>query len=346
MTRLGLWGARADSGGLSAQTLEFARHMQPERVLLMDLGERGRGPADRSWYPDATVAEGCTMNDERLIARFLRDVDVLWGAETFYSARLVEMARRVGVRTILQANPELYGMDSDNPPDEVWLPTSWEADRIPGAQVVPVPVARDRLPFRLRTEAKTFLHVAAPAFHDRNGTRLLLGALRFVRNPCRVIIRGPEKTALPAAAYRSRWRHIEIVVDESTTSDYWATYPDEADVLVLPRRYGGLSLPMREAASLGMPVLTLDLEPQREWLPAESFIGAKRGRFVPMVGGRFMVHDADPRELAQRMDRLIAEPDLVEKMSRASDEWAESLSWDRLLPVYREALGVTPPDAG
>lgn len=342
MTRLGLWGARMDSGGLSAQTLEFARHLKPNRILAMDLGDRGRGAVNRAMYPweRTTVVEGCTVDDGRTIARFLRDVDVVWGAETFYCARLVAMARRVGVRTVLQANPELYGMDRDDPPDEVWLPTSWEAERIPAARVVPVPIARDRLPYRPRTECTTFLHVAAPAFHDRNGLRLLLGALRYVRNPCRVIIRAPEKTELPASAYRSRWRHIEIVIDRSTHGDYWATYPDEADVLVLPRRYGGLSLPMREAASLGMPVLTLDLEPQRRWLPPEAMVPSRRGRAVPMVGGRFTVHDADPRDLAERMDRFLTEPDLVERMSKEADAWAEMLSWERWAPEYRKLLGL------
>jgi hypothetical protein len=39
-----------------------------------------------------------------------------------------------------------------------------------------------------------------------------------------------------------------VTTDERT--DYWAVY-DDVSLLLLPRRYGGLCLPMQEAAACG-----------------------------------------------------------------------------------------------
>lgn len=329
---LGLWGARADHGGLAAQTWELYRHLRPAKTMVMDLGRSGRGVADLARFPDAMVLHGTDDHITRTDAdAFLDGLDVVLIIETPYVAWFCDHARSRGVRTVLHANPELV-RDDYSPPDVMWLPTTWEAHRRPEATVVPHPVARDVLPFRRRTSCTVFHHIAAPAMRDRNGTQLVLAACRHVRNPCHLIITG-ARSRIPARVGR-----VTIDAHLGTVPNYWDAYPPDADVLLLPRRYAGLSLPMQEAASLGMPVVSLDLEPQRGWLAPEVLLNCKARWDVDMVGGRFEVFDADPRELARKMDLLILEPALVERLSKQQDVWAESISWNVWQPKLQAML--------
>lgn len=328
--RLGLLGARADRGGLAAQTREFHRHMRPERTLLVDLGPAGRGPCDPSWYPGATVSAGVPTRAE--VEAFLAGLDAVWAFETPYLPEAFDLARSLGVRSVLQANPELWHGELA-PPDAVVAATGWRLDLLPtGAGVLPFPVARDRLPFRRRTAAATFVHVAAPAMLDRNGTSLVLAAMRHVRRRCRLVVRS-HPGRLP-----NRIGTVEVVHDRTEPADYWAGWPDDGDVLLLPRRYAGLSLTMQEAMSLGMPVASLDVTPQNAWLPQETLVPARPGRAHRMAGGQVRVADADPRALAAVIDRLVADPALVARCSDLAGEHAGRISWDALLPAYRATV--------
>lgn len=324
---------RGDRGGLGAQTSEVYRHLQPERTLLIDLGAPGRGPTDHDRFPGALVHQGPGhLVPDDTMHEFCDGLDAIWSAETFYAERFCDIARQHGARTILHANPELWKHEFAEP-DVVWAATPWELQRLPATtRVVPHPVATDRLPFRLRTSAETFVHVAAPAFQDRNGTRLTLSAARRVKRTCKLIVRGLDRA-------ERRHGHVTIVGSSNTQADYWSAWPADGDVLVLPRRYAGLSLPMQEAAALGMPVVSLDLEPQRSWLPAECLVPAlPRPRRVQMVGGIFPVHDASVSAVAEVWQRLVDEPALVEKASRLMGEWAAANSWEALLPVWRREM--------
>lgn len=324
--RLGLLGARADRGGLASQTREFHRHLSPDRTLVVDLGA-ARGPVDLSWYPDATVVRGGEVPADVLDC-FLDGLDVLWCAETPYRADAFGRARQAGVRTVCHANPELW---KGSRPDLVLAPTSWRLDLLPDPVVLPFPVARDRFPFRRRTQARTFVHAAAPAMADRNGTDLVLAALRHVRVPVRMVVLGrPGK--LPSRVGR-------VAVEQGPeTADYWRWWPDDGDVLLLPRRYAGQSLPMNEALSLGMPVVSLDVAPQNEWLPAEALVPVTRRSPRRMAGGVVQVADADPKALARVMDRLASDPAMVARCSDEADRYAESIAWETLLPRFQALL--------
>lgn len=328
--RLGLLGARADRGGLAAQTREFHRHLHPDRTLVMDLGDAGRGSSDLSWYPGATVVHGDTIPAD-VLDRFLDGLDAVWAAETPYRDSAFARARALGVRSFLHVNPELW--DRRDRPDVLLAPTSWRLPR--GATVLPFPVARDRLPYRQRTEARTFVHVAAPAMADRNGTRLVLEAMRHVRRPIRLLLLGA--TEPPPA-----WIGQVQVSALPEAADYWRAWPADGDVLLLPRRYAGQSLPISEALSLGMPVVSLDLEPQRAWLPPETLVPVTRSTPVRMKGGLVPVADADPRALACVVERLHDDPTLVARCSALADEHAGTISWTALLPRYLETFSHRP----
>lgn len=335
--RIGLWGARADSGGLAAMTFEFFRNLWPERTFLIDMGRNGRGRFRPTWYTasgaEVTINEG--YNDDisvEAIRHFATGLDVVYAAETFYREDAAAIMRECGVRTVLHSMPELYRRDMAGP-DVIWAPTTWRLDLLPaGTPVVPVPVPTDTFTHVGREPSRRFLHVGAPAFHDRNGTELLRQALGYLTVPIELSVTGWEGgLTLPQCRVRPR-------VSFPAESDWRADIYDGCGALVLPRRYAGLSLPMQEAAALGFPIVTLDLEPQRSWVHPETLVPATAGPDVRMAGGVVNVADASPRRLAAVLDRLAADERLWADAAARSVEHAASIAWSRLRATYTERL--------
>jgi len=330
--------ARADQGGLGTMTWEAFRHLAPCKTLIIDLAEKGRGYSRMERYPGAYINRGMDHNlSVGLITNWLRQLDVVYTAETFYRDDFTKIARACRgpngpAVTVLHAMPELWRADHE-PPDVTWAPTSWELSRLPdGTPVVPVPVALDRLKPRLRETARRFLFVGCPAFHDRNGFDLVVNALPHVKCPITFTFAGTDKPP-PIRTDRVTVEHVHPV------EDYWERY-DAHDVLVIPRRYGGLSLPMQEAAAAGMPVITLDLPPQNEWLPWATLVPAVPRRNVKMVNGPFTVHSADPNHIAAAIDYLASNDAECARCSQVSLDYGAALSWDVWAPRYLDLLAA------
>lgn len=313
--------ARGDNGGLGTICQEFARAMQPDRVLVIDLGGRGRGPLHMSRFDglDARVATHPPQPDA--LAWLIEGSDVIYTAETGYSDELWAMADAAGVATVLHAMPELWR--PEHKPTQLWLPTTWEIDRFEylSPEVVPVPIALDRFERRQRTEAVHFAHIAAPAFLDRNGTKIAKAAARYRRS--KLSMRG-ERTGL-------------------RVHNYWDVLGPDVDILVMPRRYGGLSLPMQEALGQGIPVVTSDLEPQRGWPGCELVSCLPTPKRTNMLGGVFEVWDMAPPALSEVITGLVSNPEHVQELSRAALRYGEELSWYPWASLYRarfEALAA------
>lgn len=349
--------ARGDRGGLGIQTWEFFRHMRPDATLVVDLGRDGRGVCDREKYlnelrpwkalgfPDATGVDGRELH---VVTGYPTDDDLAWlcsrsdvvfTCEAAYNDRLPEIAREHACDVVVQANPELF-RGADWPGCRVVAPTPWELPRIPGAQVLPVPVARDVLPYRPAAKAEVFYHPTAPAMLDRNGTNLVVAALRHIHANVTIVFRGPPPNR---RVFRHVPKNVRVEWLAPYEGPYFDAYPDEADVLLLPRRYGGLCLPIQEAASLGMPVVTLDLEPQRSY-PHAVLAQTTTSTLGRMKGGNFAVHDTDPVLLASAIRTLVDRPELVRELSVNADEWSEKISWSSLVGRYRSVLFGHPPN--
>lgn len=324
--------ARCDTGGLAALTREVHRHLRPARTLLIDVPQAARGECNDADYvhgdvyrtewrgglPEATVdwvtAEG---------------IDVLWTAEFWYDERdtpqgLLRQAHGRGIRTVTYAMPELapWAIPGDPTPRSraLHVPTWWRLDTLPNAQLLPLPVARDRLPFQERTEVRHLYHQSAHAMLDRNGTQLLLDALPFiVTDGLRLSIRAYRALQIPTG-------HRVDVELLPQTGNYWHVYPEGIDLLVQPRRYGGLSLPVQECASLGVPALVLDSDPYAIE-PFVSSIPSTGSSSERMKGGFIPVHKADPRDLAAAIDFLAQHPAVHQSASRAADQWAVAHDW-------------------
>lgn len=328
--------ARCDDRGLGNMTWEFYRHVKPERTLVVrePVAERQGFVQHPERYDDATVVEWFEREfDEAVVRPWLSGLDVVYSAETFYDERFVEWCRELNVRTVLHAMPEFYKPEL-LPPDVVWTPTSWRLSTLPaGARVVPVPVAAERFKPVMRERANVFLHVVGHrAALDRAGTTTFLRALRHVRTALNVRIVTQDDNG-PRLRNGGSRHHIEYVTRSAL--DYWQLY-DNADVLVAPRRYGGLSLPWNEACAAGLALVLPDVEPNRSW--PSLLVPAVEHGYLRTSGGEVVVHDVTPLDLAAKLDLLAAQPERVSELSLQSMRWATNYSWESLLPLYRDEL--------
>lgn len=338
--KVGLFGARADDRGLGRITHDFFTHMRPDRTLVVDMGSWSHQfPQHLDRYPDATIVafNGGRLDDDT-IRRFFAGLDVAVFYETAYDHRAYTIARAAGCRTVLMAMPEFHRhlTEADLPvPDVVWVPTVWRlATFPPGTRVVPVPVAAEQVNPVRRGAAGSLrvLHVAGHRTSgDRNGTVSFLRALRLLRHPVSVRVT-TQDPRLPTVA---GIKHL-VSFDTRCPEDHWRLY-DQADVLVMPRRYGGLCLPVHEAMAAGLGVVMTDCDPNPQTWPIVP-IRNRPGPTISTPGGPVILAAPDVADIAAVVDRLAANPAEVVRLKARARSWVASNSWAALGPRYRAEL--------
>jgi len=87
-----------------------------------------------------------------------------------------------------------------------------------------------------------------------------------------------------------------------------------ADCLVMPARGEAFGLVVAEAAGCGLPLVTTDIGAADE-LVEDGISGFRVGQ--------------DPAQIADRLDKLAADPVLSQRMGRVANQKAQLLSWDR-----------------
>ena len=331
--------ARSENRGLGIQVWEFFRHVKPDRTLLVDMGELARGfELFPERFPGATVAEFRDgMFDETLVRDWLRGLDVVFTAETFYDWRMVDWARSEGVATVVQVNPEFYRHPVDDLPEPTawWAPSPWRIEHLRrDTRLVGVPIAADRFPMVVPEPAGELrvLHVTGHvAAGDRNGTNQLLQAIRTVKHRITVRILTQDGKLPRVRPHRG----INLETETGGRANYWDLY-DDADVLVMPRRYGGLCLPVQEAAACGLGLVMTEVSPN-DWWPTIRVQGTFRGSLNTGTGV-IRLFAVTPRRLAQTLDHLAQHPDEVRAAQRAALDWAKDHTWEKMLPQYRDEL--------
>jgi glycosyltransferase involved in cell wall biosynthesis len=326
--------ARGEDRGLGNLTWEFARHVKPERVLLVHMGELARGfemHASRYESPTVVSFDGVSL-PEATVREWLDGLDVVYSAETFYDHRLPDWCRDAGVRSILHVMPEFY-REHVPQPDEIWLPTIWRADLVPNRrhEIVPVPVALDRWPVRQNEIGGTMrvLHVAGRrAANDRNGTNLVLAAANRLIGDVEVVVTCQDPMRQPSRR--------GLVVRAQNEPDYWKLYRD-FDVLLMPRRFGGLCLPAQEAAAAGLALVMTDCTPNSSW-PIVPIVVRQHSK-MRTPGGDVHLANATSSAVADAVNRLARDRDLLAVMRTRARGWAIDRSWSTLLPTYRGLLG-------
>lgn len=319
--------------GLGIQSWEAARNLDAS-VLLVETKDPS-APTHRERFPGATVTRWAQGLDPRVVIPWLRTVDVVYAAETFYDPRFTKWARANDCRTVLHANPEFW--TNSTHPDLLWTATPWRRDVMPHhTEVVPFPVATDRFvtdgpTFKRYSDRPNWLHVAGKrALADRNGTDILLDALPLLTQPCtvRIAVQHGELPPLPQTR-----PGVQVYVTHAR-DDYWTLY-EGSDALVLPRRYGGLCLPVQEAMAAGLAVLMPDVSPNDVWPTVR--VPAEFQSKVTMPCGRVPTYAVRPEVLAAEMDHL-ADPVVLGLWQERSRAWAQAHSWEALAPVWLSAM--------
>lgn len=347
--------ARSEDRGLGLQTWELYRNLRPDVTTVIDMGAAAGGfPMHLERYgirpgryePGVGVAKIrhgrlADSGDVHIIRHMLEQCDVVYTAETFYDDRVPVWAAELDCRVVVHINPEFHrGTDFDGAEAvRWWAPTSWRIDQLPeGTRVVPVPVAGDRFTLEPTAPAEgplRVLHVIGHrAGNDRNGTLGLLRALRNVKAPLSVTLATQDAAApLPQGLPG----HVALNRLVGGVVDYWDLYRDH-DVLVMPRRYGGLCLPVQEAMAAGLAVVMSDTSPNGEW--PVMLVPTSHRQDLQTPGGWLRCADVSALGLAGRLTMLALDWKQVLAMKQASVGWARAHTWEQLGDVYRDELAA------
>jgi hypothetical protein len=336
--RLGVFGARADRRGLATLSALMVRPLQPVKIVVVDMGKHSPTAFDPLQYPAAEVVS----YDSMLVgtydfAPFLDGLDAVLTFEIPYDFRLFTEARKRGVHSTCLVMPELdpwVRQPREPRPDMIALPTSWMAYRYPDSPVLPIPSDpwvhshTNRGPAPPET-GQLVVHPSALAMRDRNGTRVLIEASRTL--PWQIVIRGQSRPDQP-------WWNARV---ETADLPHSRDLYNGAAVVVIPRRYGGLSLSMQEAMSAGLPLLVGEHDEYAHHLPPEARIRSIRGRNLEAKGGSIVTYDCDPVDAVEKIGAVMADPGLRDELAACSKAWTEANSWAKIRHAWAAVLGAT-----
>lgn len=338
--------AYSSNTGLGYQTWEFAKHIKCSAILVADLSKMNGMDTHherfRNLSENVRICQG--IPEEEDMRWLVEHSNLIFTCETPLNYKLYSIAREYGVRTVLQPNYEFLNYFRDKSlalPDAFALPSLWGADQINTLGVMtkylPVPF---ELPTQQQGETKTrFIHITGrPAIHDRNGTIQFLNACLIIgyRFNYEIFIQAPKEHAS-----EKTFHEIKATLDhaKSELGDHLIVHFDvpnnesiyqAGSILVMPRKYGGLCLPMQEALSHAIPTIMPKISPNdmvlpHEWLIEGNYCGdLETHSKIPMYA-------VDSIDLANKMLEMDANYD---SYSQWALELAEKYSWQRMRPKY------------
>lgn len=335
--RIGLI-ARGDNRGLGQQTWAYFRHLDPVKTMLVDCPSAQPLPLHLDRFPGAAVVHGLpAAKDYRWLCT---DVDVVLTAETGYGDLWTE-AEKAGTKTVLALNYEFLNV-RDRP--TLWAaPSLWHYENIPNRKCfLPVPIETDRFPIRrwpVYATAKHFLHVVGrPTWNgrqdlNRNGTRDVIKALRHVTSEIAVTFRCQVEGYVEGLlAQHHVPDNVTVTVDAGDHPNYWDAYRDQ-DCLLIPRRFGGLCLPVNEALGAGIPALMTDIPPNNQWLP-KTWLSPARYTDSFVAKQRVECYTVDHEAYAASIDRLASSARAFADARIEAQRLAGELSWGSLRDTY------------
>lgn len=338
--------------GLGYQTLDFYNNIKPDKVLLVDLKQFNGVETHHERYYQPRVCEGIPSNED---CEWLVDgMDVVFVCETPLNYYLFEYANRRAVKTVLQYNYEFldYLQKPNLPkPSILAAPSSWNTHIVESKKIAPIinwPVpVNNEIPFRKIDEVKTLTHIIGrPAAKDRNGTLCFLEmAKKFGKRFKYEVFLQPPKDYRAVMHYEAvqnklveveaeLWPNLKIIADTPFKEDMYKN----GDILVLPRRYGGLCLPMWEALSAGMPVIMPNVSPNNSilpenWLCEAKINGTLQTRTELVLYDTFIDNPPATNHLISVIEWMVYN---IETENKKAREIAENMSWDVQKPIYLE----------
>lgn len=302
----------ATESGLGIQARMFVQHDVAQHILIAPHARYDDKSSE--WYASGQV---CRTYDE-LLRQCQR---VIFMEGTFGLERPFSRARERGVRTVLITHYEFTPPMQEHP-DVLVAPSYDDQQHFPDAVRLNIPVPA--MQFRERSRAKVFVHNAGHGgVIGRNGTLLLLEAMRYVRTALRLIVRLQPKAHFDIDS-------VPANVDLRKGTCPWDELYTEGDVFVLPDRFGGSFLPMQEAFASGMPVMASDRENNR-WLPQRYLLptcGTERMHIRRWI----TAYNHDPSQVAQALDDVYDSD--ISEASSTGRAWGMANGWGALRGAY------------
>ena len=326
--RIGIIGFASNSG-LGTLTREFCEHLKPEKVLLVE--------TKYAEFPERFPGSRRGLTRENL-DWLLSGIDVLITFETPGGEwGVYALARKRHVKTILIPMYECMPIPFPAFPDLVLCPSTLdykifrtELSEKCAVKHLPIPVNRKRLPFRERRRARIFEHHAGHGgLLSRNGTFELLAAAPMLKSDAKIVIYSQR---------RIDFDHPKVEIRVGNFKDYWDLWNGPGDVFVFPHKFDGLSLPIQEALSCGMPVLSTAIKPFVGWLPNDWIFQAEDHTEMRVFQRLIDVAFVNPQRIAEVIDAWYDKD--IRKDSIMANRLAEKLDWDRLKSYYLTVINA------
>ena len=293
--------ARADNSGLGTCSWELANHIVFDQIQLVK--------RKFDWFPERFY---------NVVDRLTTDIVV--AVETPYDWNIFKNHKGVLI-PMYECTPYPFPVM----PDLVIAPSLLDA-KFYGSKFLPFPINRKVLPFKERKEANVFVHnTGHGGLGSRNGTKDLLDAMQYVKSDIKLIV----NTQIPFTTNDPR-----VVVKIHDAKYYWENW-DEGDVFIFPEKFNGLSLPIQEAMSIGMPIMSTDRYPFNAYLPKELLIPVKSYE-KKKISITFKSAVLDPKDIASKIDEWAGKD--ISKYSQQMDALAQGMSWDSLANAWESAI--------
>jgi hypothetical protein len=327
--------ARADNTGLGYQTLELCKMLKPHKIIIIDSSDFRFSKQYFNRYSefnydvvDNTVSRyGYPNVSVEYFKSLINDVDILISCETFYSDELVDFAKKNNIKTILQYNyeyfpffPKKHKIGVPSRPDVLLAPSSWNMEDVYNLynkdlileQLFP-PTSSKTFELTKKNNLKNnnrILHIAGTSAHeDRNGTISVLEMLKHSRVNYELVIKSQSNLDFTIDDPR-------VTIEIGNVEDRHYMY-DGFDAMILPRRYGGLCLPMNEALLSGIPVFMTDISPNNNILPKKWLAKSFKIKETEVSGIPVDVYNSDPADLANKIDSYMELKDKTAEKMRA-----------------------------
>ncbi len=338
--------ARADDTGLGNQTRALCYMLKPDRVLIINSKSFNGNEQHNDWYDgfNTQVTKAWPTNAE--MYKFMNGLTHMLSAETIYNNAAYGYGKRFGTKIFIQPNWEFLDHLRDNlPQPNKWLmPSYWHLndmnDLFGNAVYLPPPIflndfKKSREINLSRSGRRRFLHVVGKAaFMDRNGTIDLLNSLKYSTGEFDLVIHSQFELD-----------EYKDLTDDQRVSFQIGNIKDPRDIysgydaMILPRRYGGLCLPMNEALSSALPVVMTNVSPNNDVLKRDWLVNAFVKQEI-FTRSKIDLFESDLKQLASTIDTFANYSD-QEMMNEKLDalEIAQSeYSSDKLIEKYKKEM--------
>ena len=343
--RLGII-ARSDNTGLGNQTRELVNMLNPDKIMLINSRFFNQNKQHPEWYEGyncQTTIKGFPTTNE--IVEFLKDIDVVISCELFYNPKFVDLAKKRGIKTILQYNYEFLDYLA-NPnqtlPDVLVAPSLWNFEDVVDkfgdkTSVVHLPPPTDINLFSQAREInkskthKRLLHIAGKAaVKDRNGTNTVIEMLNYSSGDYELVVKTQSQLDIKSNDPR-------LTIDASSPDSHQSLY-EGFDAMILPRRYAGLCLPMNEALISALPVFMTNISPNNRVLPSDWLFESTK---IDQLQTRTMldVYNGDAKMLAKLVDDYY-DLDIPNLKNKAFDLGNSNFSIDSLKQKYIDLINL------